>query len=226
MSFTVRKENNILEINASESISNPNMQEPLRLDPILNIAILASGNGTNFEAIYRSIQDGKLNAKICILIVNNKNCLAIKKANDFGINYIVLDHRDFNSRDCYDTEIVNTIRKYKVEAIVMAGWMRIVTPILINNFKNKVINIHPSLLPSFKGTNSIKRALEAGIKITGCTVHKVVEEVDSGEIIYQSAVRITTNDTVETLTKRIQAQEHIILPIAISIAATNWRYSN
>tara|TARA_Y100001968_G_scaffold333593_1_gene397467 strand:+ start:7903 stop:8601 length:699 start_codon:yes stop_codon:yes gene_type:complete len=207
----------------NQILINPTYIKPLKLDPVLNIAVLASGKGSNFEAIYKSIQSKELNANISILIANNENCLAIQKAKKFGINYIYIDHRHFKNRELYDQEIINQLKNYNIEGIVMAGWMRIVTPILINSYKNRIINIHPSLLPSFRGTNSIERALNSGVKITGCTVHKVIEEIDSGSIISQVAVSISNEETVESLTKKIQFQEHKILPTAISLAAIDWR---
>ena len=218
---------NLIEIYSNdEVVINPNILIPDKLDPLLNIAILASGKGSNFEAIYNSIKANQLNAKISILIVNKDSCLAIEKAKRFNIDYLFIDHRNYSSRQEYDQEIVNILTRYKVEGIVMAGWMRIVTPVLINSFKNRIINIHPSILPSFKGTDSIKRALDSGVKITGCTVHKVIEEVDSGEIICQAAIRINPNDTIESLTSKIQFQEHKILPLSISLAANKWRRYN
>ena len=127
-----------------------------------------------------------------------------------------LNHRDYKRRNDLDTAIVNVFRQYKVEWVVMAGWMRIVTPVLIDAFPDRIINIHPSLLPSFKGAHAVEQALEAGVKITGCTVHLVRQEVDSGPILIQAAVPVLPDDTPQTLHARIQVQEHRILPQAIA----------
>jgi phosphoribosylglycinamide formyltransferase-1 len=132
---------------------------------------------------------------------------------------VLLNHRDYKRREDLDAAIVQMMRQYEVEWIVMAGWMRIVTPVLINAFRDRIINIHPSLLPSFKGVRAVEQALEARVKITGCTVHLVRPEVDSGPILVQAAVPILPDDTPETLHARIQVQEHRILPQGITLAA-------
>ena len=204
-------------------ITNPNLNKKFNIDPPLNLAVLASGKGSNFEAINRAIKIGKLDAKINLLIVNNKDCLARKKASDYGIHCEYIDHRKFQDRNTYDESIVNTLKKFDIDTVIMAGWMRIVTSTLINAFPDRIINIHPSLLPSFKGGNAINQALLAGVKITGCTAHKVIKEVDSGEILAQAAIKITKDDNLETLTKKIQEQEHKILPYAISILGSYLR---
>ncbi|HTL89160.1 MAG TPA: phosphoribosylglycinamide formyltransferase, partial [Leptolyngbya sp.] len=125
----------------------------------------------------------------------------------------------FASREDLDRAIVETLKQSGVDWVIMAGWMRIVTPVLIQAFRDRILNIHPSLLPSFKGNRAVEQALEAGVKITGCTVHLVVPEVDSGEIIIQAAVPVLASDTIETLQQRIHAEEHRIYPAAIAIAA-------
>ena len=192
-------------------------------EPKIRLGILASGNGSNFEYIVKSIQSKQLNAEICILIVNNPNCLAIKKAIKYEIRYLVINHRDCDSRLEHDRLVMNKLEELNVELVVMAGWMRIVGENLINKFKHRLINIHPSLLPSFKGVDAIKQALDSSVKITGCTVHYVQKEVDSGSIIIQAAVPLKEKDSKETLKKRIQDMEHVILPIAIAKVAKNIR---
>ena len=187
--------------------------EPLRL------GILGSGNGSNFEAIAKAIASGKLNAKIQVLIYNNPEAKVAVRATNWDVPAVLLNHRNFQSREDLDREIVHTMQQYQVEWVVMAGWMRIVTPVLIDAFPNQIINIHPSLLPSFKGVRAIEQALAAGVKIAGCTVHLVAPEVDSGVILLQAAVPVLADDTAETLHDRIQEQEHRILPQAIAIAA-------
>ena len=187
----------------------------------LQLGVMASGSGTNFEAVAKAIAEGLLNAEIKVLIYNNPNAKAKARAEQYKIPTVLINHRDFNSREDLDREIVRTLKEYGVEWVIMAGWMRIITQVLLDGFPQRVINIHPSLLPSFKGIRAIEQALEARVKITGCTVHFVSLAVDSGEIIMQSAVPIFPDDTSETLHQRIQVQEHLILPQAIAIAANN-----
>jgi phosphoribosylglycinamide formyltransferase-1 len=186
----------------------------------LKLGIMASGNGSNFEAVAQAIKDGQLNAQIQVLIYNNPGVKAAARAEKWGVPAVLLNHRDYKRREDLDTAIVETLRQYEVEWVIMAGWMRIVTPVLINAFPDRMINIHPSLLPSFKGVRAVEQALEAGVKIAGCTVHLVSLEVDSGSILLQAAVPILPDDTAETLHARIQVQEHQILPQAIALAAT------
>ena len=205
-------------ISPIESVSN-------LVEPKIRLGILASGNGSNFEFIIKSIQNKELNAEVSILIVNNPNCLAIEKAIKYDIPYVIINHRDCNSRLEHDKLVMNKLEELSVELVVMAGWMRIVGEELINGFRNRLINIHPSLLPSFKGVDAIQQAIEKRVTITGCTVHYVQKEVDSGSIIIQAAVPIQEHDNKETLTKRIQQMEHIILPLAIAKVAMNIRTS-
>ena len=185
----------------------------------LKLGIMASGNGSNFEAVQSAIASNQLNAQIQVLIYNNPEAQAAQRATNWGVPSVLLNHRDFQRREDLDQQIVQTLRQYQVEWVIMAGWMRLVTPILIDAFPNKIINIHPSLLPSFRGVRAIDQAINAGVKITGCTVHLVCLEVDSGPILLQAAVPVLPNDTPETLHARIQVQEHRILPQAIALAA-------
>ncbi|MGG6264774.1 phosphoribosylglycinamide formyltransferase [Leptolyngbya sp. AN10] len=187
--------------------------------PRLKIGVMASGSGSNFEAIAQSIQDGHLNAEIQVVIYNNPGAKVVDRANRFGVPSVLLNHREFASREDLDQAIVDTLKQHSVEWVIMAGWMRIVTPVLIEAFRDRILNIHPSLLPSFKGNRAVDQALQAGVQITGCTVHLVVPEVDSGKIIIQAAVPVIEGDTVEALQSRIHAQEHRIYPAAIAIAA-------
>ena len=192
-------------------------------EPKITLGVLASGNGSNFEYIVKSIQNKQLNAEVSILIVNNPNCLAIKKAIKYDIPFVIINHRDCNSRIEHDNLIINKLEELSVELVIMAGWMRIVGEKLINKFNNRIINIHPSLLPSFKGVDAIQQAMDNGVTITGCSVHYVQKEVDSGSIIIQAAVPLKKQDSKDTLKKRIQGMEHIILPIAIAKVANNIR---
>lgn len=191
----------------------------LTTDTPLKLGVLASGSGSNFVAVAQAIAQKQLNAEIQVLIYNNPEAKVVIRAAKWQVPAVLLNHRDFPHREDLDRQIVYTLQQHDVEWVVMAGWMRIVTPILINAFPNRIINIHPSLLPSFKGVRAVEQALAAGVKITGCTVHLVRLEVDSGPILCQAAVPVLPDDTPETLHARIQVQEHRILPQAIAIAA-------
>ena len=187
-------------------------------DTPLKLGVMASGNGSNFEVISQAIHEGKLNARIEVLIYNNPGAKAAARAENWGVESVLLNHRDYKGREKFDEKIVDTLRQYDVGWVIMAGWMRLVTQVFIDAFPNRIINIHPSLLPSFKGIQAVEQALEAGVKITGCTVHLLCLEMDSGPILMQAAVPVLPDDTVETLHARIQVQEHRILPLAIALA--------
>ncbi len=204
-------------ISSSKTAINPANNS--LINPPIKLGIMASGSGSNFEVIAREIHQRKLNAQIQVLIYNKPQAKVKDRAKNWNIPAILLNHKEYQDREKFDAKIVEILKQNQVELVVMAGWMRIVTPVLINAFPNKIINIHPSLLPSFKGNKAVENALEAGVKITGCTVHLVVPEVDSGEILIQAAVPILPNDNLETLHARIQVQEHKILPEAIVLAA-------
>jgi phosphoribosylglycinamide formyltransferase-1 len=202
------------------SLVSPNISDRLLFtDTPLKLGIMASGNGSNFEAVAQAIENGQLNAQIPVLIYNNPDAKAATRAANRGIETVLLNHREYKNRQALDTKIVETLRQYDVDLVILAGWMRLVTSLLIDAFPNRIINIHPSLLPSFKGLHAVEQALQAKVTITGCTVHLVCLEVDSGPILIQAAVPVLPDDTPETLHARIQIQEHRILPQAIAIAA-------
>ncbi len=180
------------------------------------LGVLASGSGSNLEAIAQAIANGKLQAKIAIVIYNEPDAFAKQRAEKLGIPAILVNHRDYKSRKDLDRAIIDLLKQYNVDLVIMAGWMRIVTQVLIDAFPERILNIHPSLLPSFKGIQAIEQAFNYGVKITGCTVHLLSLEVDSGKILKQAAVPILPDDNLETLQKRIQVQEHIIYPEAIA----------
>ncbi|WP_337885056.1 phosphoribosylglycinamide formyltransferase [Fischerella thermalis] len=204
---------------STASLISPQIQNVLNQSTPLQLGIMASGNGSNFEAIAQAIKDGQLNAQIQVLIYNNPDAYAAVRASNWNIPAVLLNHRDYSSRQEFDRQIVQTLRQYDVDWVIMAGWMRLVTEVLIDAFTNKIINIHPSLLPSFKGSRAVEQALASGVKIAGCTVHLVSLEMDSGPILMQAAVPVLQDDTPETLHARIQVQEHRILPQAIALAA-------
>lgn len=191
----------------------------LQLSQPLSLGVIASGKGSNLVAVASAIAQGKLNATIKVVIYNKAQAKVQEKAAEFGIPSVFCNHRDYASREAFDQVLVETLKAHQVNWVIMAGWMRVVTPVLINAFPDRIINIHPSLLPSFKGINGVESALNAGVKIAGCTVHLVRPEVDSGPILMQAAVPILEGDTAQTLHQRIQQQEHHILPSAIALAA-------
>lgn len=209
-----------LRPDSTPSLVSPDISaDTLRTQSPLKLGILASRNGSNFEAVAQAIKDGQLNAQIQVLIYNNPDAYAAVRAAKWGVPAVLLNHRDYKSREELDEQIVQTLRQYDVEWVVMAGWMRLVTSVFIDAFPDKIINIHPSLLPSFKGGRAVEQALASGVKITGCTVHLVCLEMDSGPILMQAAVPVLPDDTPETLHARIQVQEHRILPQAIAACA-------
>jgi phosphoribosylglycinamide formyltransferase-1 len=185
----------------------------------LQLGVLASGAGTNFEALAGAIARQELKAEIRLLIYNNPEAAVVERAARLGIPAVLLNHRHYDSREALDQAIVETLQQADVQWVAMAGWMRIVTPVLLAAFPQRVINIHPSLLPSFKGIRAIEQALAAGVTITGCTAHIVTPEMDSGPILMQAAVPVLAEDTPDRLHARIQVQEHRIFPQAIIRAA-------
>ena len=203
------------------SLRSPEISTPLFLEgEPLKLGVMASGSGSNFEVIAQAIAAGQLNAKLQVLIYNNPGAKVAARAERLGVPAVFLNHRDFKNRKQFDGEIVAVLQCYGVEWVVMAGWMRIVTDVLLAAFPDRVLNIHPSLLPSFRGGRAVEDALAAGVKVTGCTVHRVRLAVDTGPILIQAVVPVLPDDTVESLHARIQVQEHRILPAAIALAAS------
>ncbi|MEM7578482.1 MAG: phosphoribosylglycinamide formyltransferase [Cyanobacteria bacterium P01_A01_bin.80] len=206
----------------SPSLVSPNIPTQMQSSSKpAKLGIMASGSGSNFEAVAQAIDNGQLNAQIQVLIYNNPDAYAAVRADKWNIKAVLINHRDYKHREELDKQIVQTLHQHDVEWLIMAGWMRLVTQVLIDAFPQKIINIHPSLLPSFKGVRAIEQAIEAQVKITGCTVHLVSLEMDSGKIIMQAAVPVLPEDTPETLHTRIQIQEHRILPAAINLAVNS-----
>lgn len=185
----------------------------------LRLGVMASGAGSNFEALVAACQRGQLAATVCQLVVNNPGCGAEQRALRLGVPCTVHDHRSHASREALDQALIASFQAADVELVVMAGWMRIVTQALIDAYPERLINIHPSLLPSFRGAKAIEQALAAGVQLSGCTAHLVSLEVDTGPILVQAAVPVLATDTLESLSARIHAQEHRILPLAVQLAA-------
>ena len=199
-------------------IISPEISEFRRFSPKLKIGILASGKGTNFQELINLSQKEELDIDIKVLITNKDDAGCIKRAESVKIPHKIIRDKDFLQKELFELEIINTLNHYDVELVVMAGWMKIVTPFFINKFRNKIINIHPSLLPAYKGGSAIMDSLINGSKITGCSVHFVDEEVDSGTLIMQAALSIRDDDDIDSLSKRIHMLEHKILPHSISHA--------
>ena len=208
---------------SDQVLVNPVAESAPAMSPPLRLGVMASGNGTNFEALARAISAGRLSAEIRLLVVNNPGCGAEQRAQALGIDCAVVDHRCFDTREELDRDLVRRFQNEEVEAVVMAGWMRIVTTELIQAFPERLLNIHPSILPSFRGLDGVGQALRAGVRISGCTVHLVSEELDAGPVIMQAAVPVHAEDDHRSLARRIQEQEHRILPEAVMLAAQSWR---
>lgn len=206
-------------LNSDKALISPERASVAPPPRPIRLGIMASGDGTNFEAIVNAIADGKLDAKIGVVIYNNPNAGVKQRAQKHDIPTVLVDHREYDRRENFDHEIVAILKSYGADWVVMAGWMRIITQVMLDGYPKRIINIHPSLLPSFRGNKAVEQALDAGVKITGCTAHLVDLEVDSGKIIMQAAVPVLPEDTVDTLHARIQQQEHYVLPQAIAIAA-------
>tara|TARA_Y100001968_G_scaffold72119_1_gene63469 strand:- start:1737 stop:2435 length:699 start_codon:yes stop_codon:yes gene_type:complete len=217
------KDPDVLYTQDENKLISPSLSKFPSIKPDIKLGILASGNGSNFEYIIKAINKKQLNADICILIVNEPNCLAIKKAERYNIPYVIIDHRNCSTRLEHDELVLKELSAKSVELVVMAGWMRIVGEKLINKYQYRLINIHPSILPAFKGMDAIQQALDQKVTISGCTVHYVQKEVDSGSIIIQGAVPVMKQDDKEKLTRRIQNIEHLILPFAIGLVANKIR---
>ena len=185
----------------------------------LPIAVLISGSGTNLQSIIDAIAANRLDAKIEVVLSNRADAFGLVRAKNHGIPSEVLDHKSFPSREAYDQAIVDLLRARGVKLVALAGFMRLLSPVFVAAFSNRIMNIHPALLPSFPGLHVQKKALEHGVRLSGCTVHFVNEECDEGPIIIQAVVRVFPDDTEVQLAERILKQEHRIYPRAIQLYA-------
>jgi phosphoribosylglycinamide formyltransferase-1 len=182
------------------------------------IGVLLSGRGSNFQAIYQAIKSGFIeNAEISVVISDKVDAKGLKFAEENGLNAVFVNPKEFASRINFDRKLIEILKSFKVDLICLAGFMRIISEEFVNAFENRILNIHPSLLPSFPGLNAQKQALEYGVKFTGCTVHFVDAKVDNGPIVLQAVVDIKDDDTVESLSERILKQEHKIYPMAVKL---------
>jgi phosphoribosylglycinamide formyltransferase 1 len=195
------------------NLDGKKMSQPLKL------GVLISGSGSNLQSIIDNIEKGALKASIQIVISNNPHALGITRAQKHGLPVAVLKHDDFSTREDFDAELIRILRSNEVDLVVLAGFMRLLTTVFLKAFPQKIINIHPALLPSFPGTHGPKDACEYGVKFSGCTVHFVDEGIDTGPIIIQSIVPVFSDDTGETLALRILKEEHRIYPQAIQFFA-------
>ncbi len=189
----------------------------------LRIAVLASGRGSNLQAVIDAIEAGLVQARIVAVISNKKDAMALERARKHKLTDIFVDPKPYagrpDSREAYDRELLQILNQHDVELVLLAGYMKIVTKVLVDAYANRMMNIHPSLLPSFPGLDVQKKAIEWGCKLAGCTVHFVTEGVDEGPIILQAAVPILDRDAPETLAARILEQEHKIYPKAVQLFA-------
>lgn len=184
---------------------------------MLKLGILASGNGSNLQAIIDAMEDKRLDAEIRVVISDNPDAYALERAKKHSVKTAIITKDKLPKKSDFDAELLRALKENGVELVVLAGFMRILSPAVIKAFPMRVMNIHPSLLPSFPGLDAQKKALDYGVKFSGCTVHFVDEGVDTGPIIIQAVVPVKENDTVETLSKRILSEEHRIYPEAIKL---------
>ena len=189
------------------------------MSKVLRIGVLASGGGSNLQAIIDRCQDGSLAAEIAVVITNNPGAGALTRASKVGIPSLCINHRDFSRREDFDNAVVKALQEARTDLVVLAGFMRIITPTFISAFPERVINIHPALLPAFPGLHVQQQAIDYGARFSGCTVHFVDGGVDTGPILIQAVVPILPEDTADTLAARILEQEHRIYPRAIQLLA-------
>jgi phosphoribosylglycinamide formyltransferase-1 len=191
------------------------------------LGVLISGRGSNLQAIIDAIRTKRLNAEIAVVISNRPDAAGLKRAQEAGVETLVLDHTDkakFATREDYDRELVQALDRRGVGLVCLAGFMRLLTNVFLEAFPNAIVNIHPSLLPSFPGTNAQYQAWEHGVKWTGATVHLVTSELDRGPIVLQETVAVKDTDDADTLAARILEREHHLYPMAIQLLLNgNWR---
>jgi len=181
------------------------------------IAVLASGQGSNLEAILEAVERGEIAGRVVLVISDRAEAPALDRAGRHRVNALFLNPGEYASREEFDRALIDELKKAQVDLVVLAGYMRLLTPQFINAYPQKIINIHPSLLPAFPGLDGVEQAFEYGVKVTGCTVHFVDEGLDSGPVILQEAVPVIQHDTVNTLHQRIHAAEHRLYPTAVDL---------
>ena len=182
-----------------------------------NIAVFASGRGSNFNAIALAVKGGALKINLALLVCDKPGAPVLNKAKKYGVKAVLVKRGDFSDKKSFEDKIMQYLKESKVDLIVMAGFMRMLSPELVRRYKNRIINIHPALLPSFKGTGGINDAFNYGVKVAGVTVHFVDEEMDHGAIILQRAVNIEERDNLKSLERKIHKIEHELYPAAIKL---------
>ena len=184
---------------------------------MIKLGVLCSGRGTDLQSIIDAIADGKLNAEIAVVLTDKPNVMALERAQKAQIKNLCIDRKKFDNKADFETALLNELKAAGVDLVILAGFMRILSPSFVHEYKERIMNIHPSLLPSFPGAHAHRDVLAYGVKVSGCTVHFVDEGTDSGPIIMQAAVEVKDDDTEETLAARVLEQEHIIYPKAIQL---------
>ncbi|HSP57985.1 MAG TPA: phosphoribosylglycinamide formyltransferase [Halomonas sp.] len=179
------------------------------------VVVLISGNGSNLQALIDAQQHDQLGGEIVAVISNQPDAYGLKRARDAGIDAVALPHREYESRDAFDGALIKVIERHEPDLLVLAGFMRILTPRFVQRFLGRMINIHPSLLPDYQGLQTHARALADGVREHGCSVHFVTEELDGGPVALQAVVAVAEDETEETLKAKVQAREHLITPIAV-----------
>lgn len=187
----------------------------------MNIAVLVSGRGSNLQAMIDSIENGYLKARISVVISDIENAYALLRAKKHRIEAVFVDPEKYSSKELYEKQVLAVLKKHNAELILLAGYMKILGKTLLLAYKDRILNIHPALLPAFPGLHAQKQAFEYGVKVSGCTVHFVDETLDGGAIILQRCVEVKEDDTDETLADRILEQEHKIYPEAVKLFVEN-----
>ena len=187
--------------------------------PTLDLGVLVSGTGTNLGAILQAIDEGRLDARVCLVVSNKPGVKALDRAAAHGVPSVVIPHKDHATREAFDAAVVAALQSAGASTVVLAGFMRVVTPVLLDAFADRVINVHPALLPAFPGVDAQAQALTYGVRTTGCTVHFVDAGVDTGPIVAQAAVPVLEGDDRDALAARILVEEHALLVTALSWVA-------
>lgn len=182
----------------------------------MNLVVLISGTGSNLQAIIDACKSGRINGKISAVVSNKPDAYGLTRAKDASIPTAVLENKAFSNRDDYDQALIQVIDEFKPDLIIMAGFMRILTPIFVNHYAGKMLNIHPSLLPKYQGLHTHQRAIDAGDSEHGASVHFVTEELDGGPIVLQAKVPVFEDDDASELAQRVHVQEHLIYPIVVN----------
>ncbi len=183
----------------------------------MRLAVLASGFGSNLQAIIDAVESGKIKGRVEVVISDKVEAYALERARHHGIAAVHINPQNFSGREAYDQAILTLLQEKNIGLVVLAGYMRLLSPVLVGGFRGKIMNIHPALLPSFPGLDGVQQALDYGVKVSGCTVHFVDEGLDTGPIILQEAVPVYDHDTVDSLQDRIHEVEHRLYPRAIQL---------